>query len=431
MDELKQDVVPDLISTGATRGPGRGKFEFPVATNPAGRRVFYFPYMTLSDIHWGTQYSRAKLLCHMMQNTLCAKTDYIGDIYDGTAVLSKPTWNLGPYHRQGIAHGLRKAAQGTTTRVFRGNHEDGISKEDENPNHRNLDGKNIFGVEFVNSADHVDVQGRKFLCVHGDEFDDHLFETAWRKAFWYKLGDSAYKSLYFMDRGVRQIPILEHFSLAALGKKAAKIAINNFMGVRNAMAREIDEGKYAEYDGAIYGHSHMPGFQWTPGGKLLINDGCCTEHVNALVEDANGTKAILTWHKAYIEVEEEPVPGQKHGPKYKLTFAELGFHEALEPVEEIEDEHTENADRLIRLIYMMWPPQDRAREIETLQLTEKFVKVCRAMQDQGGIPSILQEEYHRAIWRLNDLKGKPRPIPVSKPPGPARAEPTPALDEAA
>jgi UDP-2,3-diacylglucosamine pyrophosphatase LpxH len=334
------------------------RFEFAFQHRPYdGRRVLYFPYMSRSDIHWGTQYCRAKKLCHMEENTWAAENDYPGDIYDGTHARDKFTWNLGPWHRQGMAHALRKADQGGNVKVFQGNHEYGINKttgENKKP-YRHISGKNIYGIDFVIEASHRDEKNRSILRLHGDKYDDQLFKSEKSKGFWYKFGDVAYTGLYEVDRGIRLIPPLEHFSVAALGKKAVKSIINGLMGINDVIAQALDE---SPYDVMIYGHSHMPGFVRTPSGKLLINDGCCTEHVNALVRDANGTYAILTWHSDGIEVEEEPPPGHKEGAKYRVSFKEHGFSEALEPAVATEDEYTARADKIIRLLYHTWPAKD-------------------------------------------------------------------------
>lgn len=335
----------------------------------------------------------------MEQNTWAAENDYIGDIYDGTHAIDKPTWNLGPWHRQGMAHALRKADQGGNVKVFQGNHEYGINKTTnfagETKPYRHISGKKIYGINFVIEAVHRDEIGRSILRLHGDKYDDQLFKSEKSKGFWYKLGDVAYTGLYEVDRGIRMIPALEHFSVAALGKKAAKVTINQFMGINDVIAKALDE---SEHDVMIYGHSHMPGFMRTPGGKLLINDGCCTEHVNALVRDANGTYAILTWHSDGIEVEEEPlVKGYKEGAKYRVLFKDLHFTEALEPAVTVEDEYTARADRMIRLLYRTWPAKD----------VQKIIQ--KRKQERDGKP-------------LSQAAQTPLPdVPIQKPPKPVPA----------
>lgn len=364
-------MLTRLFSSAAAPPPRR--FEFAFTNNPEGRRVLSFPYMSRSDIHWGTQYCRAKKLSHMEQNTWARENDYIGDIYDGTHAMDKTTWNLGPWHRQGMAHALRKADQGGNVKIFQGNHEYGINKttgENKKP-YRHISGKTVYGIDFVIEAAHHDEKGRSVLRLHGDKYDDELFKSEKSKGFWYWLGDIAYTSLYEVDRGIRLIPLLEHFSVAALGKKAVKGVINGLMGINDVIAKALDE---SGHDVMIYGHSHMPGFTVTPAGKLLINDGCCTEHVNALVRDKTGTYAILTWHSDGIEIEEEPPPGYAQGAKYRVSFKELGFTEALEPAQMHEDQYTARADKITRLLYHTWPAKDVQKIIQTRK------------QERGGKP---------------------------------------------
>lgn len=399
----------------------------------------------------------------MEQNTWARENDYPGDIYDGTHARDKITWNLGPWHRQGMAHALRKADQGGNVKVFQGNHEYGINKTKnfagEKKPYRHISGKNIYGIDFVIEASHRDENNRSILRLHGDKYDDQLFKSEKSKGFWYKFGDVAYTGLYEVDRGIRLIPALEHFSVAALGKKAVKSVINELMGINDVIAKALDE---SEHDVMIYGHSHMPGFTVTPAGKLLINDGCCTEHVNALVRDANGTYAILTWHSDGIEVEEEPEvigfkqsafgealeratkfiehcdnfikentlppnyaglyvqarielskmteqlekqpylaqePIVREGAKYRVSFKEPDFKEALEPVQMREDQYTARADKITRLLYRTWPAQDVQSIRAAIRGSQSFIAAYEYAQAQGQVlPPNLGLDYWRAVW---------------------------------
>lgn len=368
------------------------KIKFDVRKDGNGKDVLYFPFMSLSDIHLGTKYSRAKKLCHMLERTMCDRTALVGDIVDGTALLKKKTWNWGPWHRQAMAHILRKTAAGMRTDEIDGNHEDGMRgdrmvRDGVMASHRDLAGKSIFGIGFHHHMDYVDPRGRRFLVIHGDQYDAHVFgRSRYRKA-WYAVGDFCYTRLYDIDSLITNIPLMEHFSLAASGKRLTKTIINKLMGVHEAMGKVVDR---SGYDGILSGHSHMAGFERTPGGKLLFNDGCCTEHVQAMVHDRDGNWAVIEWHRDRIDVYEED------GNRASLYWKDLGIEDPsfAEPPEPVEDCHTDRADRLLRLIYRMWPPKERralrADIVRQRHIVAQYAEAVRAGGHDGLYRAVKQ-----------------------------------------
>ena len=95
----------------------------------------------------------------------------------------------------------------------------------------------------------------------------------------------------------------------------------------------------------------------TPKGKLLLNSGCCTEHVQALVHDRHGTFALITWHKDRLDIQEE------NYRRRAVYWDDIGLGAFKADPVLIEDESTQKADRLIRLIFRMWSPKDRRQEL--------------------------------------------------------------------
>ncbi|HRQ60611.1 MAG TPA: hypothetical protein PLO23_03720, partial [Alphaproteobacteria bacterium] len=309
----------------------------------------HFPFASISDIHWGTRACRAKRFAQMMHHVEADEWHAVGDIIDFKHLSKKERWNIGPWHRQGMAHILRKAAGGAPVLYYRGNHETGMREMDEHragtPAPIWRTNRELMGVRLVYEHTRTDARGRKNHILHGDVFDYGAFESQKLKGlmrvltallgskknaegFIYNVCNGIYESLYSVDSLLQSIPPLENASLAALAKKAFKGFINERLDIRRVIAQALDE---SPHDVMIYGHSHMAGFDWTPGGKLLINDGCSTEHVNMLVQDENGMYAILTWHRDGMEVEEEPdAPGQasKH---YFVSWRELDVNHFSKP----------------------------------------------------------------------------------------------------
>jgi UDP-2,3-diacylglucosamine pyrophosphatase LpxH len=329
-----------------------------------GNKFLHFPFMTISDVHLGTKHCRAERLSRMLEHTVVDQFYLIGDIIDGEYMQHKWRWKFGhpsnSWHRQVVAHICRKAAQGTKVTYIPGNHDAGIRNrkvvcDGEERLHRNLCGKTIYGINIAEKAYYIDPLGHKFLLIHGDQYDRTLGKCS---AF----GDAALEVMQHIDRWFQRLPKCSHISLAAKGKRAVKTIVDRLWGIRKHIAEDVDGDP--SLHGIITGHSHMSEISRTPGGKLLINDGCCTEHVEALAQDQYGTQAVLEWHKTYLKLKQEG------GHVRTYTWKELGLDLFENKPQAIEDESTVRADRLIRLFYRMWPPRERLRARKTRQFAD-------------------------------------------------------------
>ncbi|MCD8562521.1 MAG: hypothetical protein LRY54_00250 [Alphaproteobacteria bacterium] len=382
------------------------RFRFDIRETVEGRKILHFPFASVSDVHWGTRACRAKRFAHMMHHTESDELHGVGDIFDLKHLQDKYYWNMGPWHRQGLAQVIRKVREGTKTLYYRGNHETGMrdiaDHEAGTPAPIWRSGREIMGIKMVYDHERTDPKGRRHYILHGDVFDYGAFEsqklagvmkaliavTGSKKnaeSFVYNVCNGAYESLYIADSLLQSIPPLEHASLAAFAKKAFKKTINEHLDIRRVITEALDE---SAHDVMIYGHSHMPGFDWTPGGKLLINDGCSTEHVNMLVQDEAGTFAILTWRKYGMEVEEEPAAPFASSHKYFLTWQELGLDHFEEPAVLLENnDDTARADRLLRLVYRLAPPREKKELQENLAHGRMLLEDYEHALDLGYQPT--------------------------------------------
>ena len=398
-----------------------------------GRVVLYFPYIAKSDRHKGSKMYRAKRDCQMEDNTFCDQMDIVGDDWDGEALIKKKTDHIGAHHRQQEAHLHRKADNGVRIRRFVGNHEHGIyaggsyvkydedkggklvTLEDAQLPRRNLVGKKIYGIEYLAQAHYTDPAGRIFRVEHGHLHDDHIFKTAEARTRWYRVGNFFNEAAAEVDEFVHEkYPQYENFSVAAPVKKFVKEFINGRLGIRRAMAEHVDRDD--SIHGAIYGHSHMSGFQRTQAGKMLMNSGSATDHVEALVHDRNGAWAVITWHKDCIDVEQEG------GQTYTVNFADLGLGHFSEPPQLIEDVYTQRADRIIRNIIRMWPSKDRQKMATFLRENEEFFETIHEVMASGNLTV---REYNRYMDLLLQVQAH-YALPVARRP---RQEPLLRYDE--
>ena len=351
------------------------EFIFESRINPQGKQVLHFPFMSVSDLHLGTRHFRASRTAHMLEHTEADKMVAVGDIIDHEYMREKPKWNFAPWHRQVLGHLLRKRAQ-----YFPGNHDEdargrAVIRNGKIKAFRSWVGKKVFGVSITNEDVKLDPKGRKIKIKHGDEYDDIVFGKS--KSFFYWLGDTLHTPIANFDAFVQENMGFHRFSVAATAKKLVKVIINKGLGVEGEIMRRVDADP--SIDGLLYGHSHMGGIKKTPAGKIILNDGCCTEHVQAMVHDKKGTYAFITWHKEGIEVEEE------NGSRYERSWKELGIGMGKEPTH-IEDEFTRQADRLVRLSYRLAPPKDRQRVMKSRSKARNEGRVPPPMPDNIQLP---------------------------------------------
>jgi len=389
------------------------RLELDIRTAPDGRQVIYFPFMTVSDVHWGTRQSRAKRLAHMFEHTASDQLYLVGDIIDGEYMKRKKTWKFGPedpaqnWHRLGMVHVLRKAGEtnwftGKKCQVtyLPGNHDLDIRnqkktyrgqeqvlsngnalKPGEEYLHHNLCGKPpLYGIHFEEQVHHEDPFGTRIRIEHGDMFDVAAFKQSF--AFWYALGDFAEGVLIGADNIYRHIrrflsgargPLTEDEEKeitrgsAAWGKWAVKTFTYNWLGVRKEICKRLDADSDAHV--LLYGHTHRQNLDFTPQGKAIINDGCNTEDgAQVFVRDRNGVYALIKWHKDGLEIFKEfKFDPQTHRlvminaeNRFK-SWQELGVSSFNGDPKPVEDEYTVKADRVIRLLYRLWPPKDRKR----------------------------------------------------------------------
>jgi UDP-2,3-diacylglucosamine pyrophosphatase LpxH len=343
--------------------------EIVVRQGKSGGTAIYFPLMSVSDLHLGTEPARAKRQSHMLEHTETDRLLKLGDIVDLIAMRHKKTWNFPSYHRQVIGHDIRKAKNGTHVDILDGNHEAGARGEPakgldgEMKPHRDLAGKKIYGLNFHHDLVLDAPGGERLYAVHGDVFDGSI-------SYLYQIGNMAYTAGYKLDNFLQKhCGVSDHFSLTAKGKRALKGFINKNFEINANIMRFLDD---SPWDGILYGHSHMGGFSRTDGkGKLMINDGCGTEHVDAFVMDRHGNKAVITWHKDGMEVKEPEGSGEKTS---YVTWEALGVEDEFsKPATLFDDECTRQADRLIRLIYRAAPPKDRIRLSREIQRKENIL----------------------------------------------------------
>ena len=233
----------------------------------------------ISDTHLGTRGCKAEMLAEFLSRTSCDTLFLIGDIVDGWRL--KRRWYWPTAHTKVIHEILHKVDTGTRVVFVPGNHDEAF---------REYCGRFIAGIEIVREAVHETADGKRFLVLHGDQFDGIIACAKWLA----HLGDWAYTIALELNEvysAARRAMGLPYWSLSAMLKQKVKNAVDYICRFQDAIAREARE---RGFDGVVCGHIHHAAIEEI-GGVLYLNDGDWVESCTALVEDACGNLEILCW----------------------------------------------------------------------------------------------------------------------------------------
>jgi UDP-2,3-diacylglucosamine pyrophosphatase LpxH len=148
----------------------------------------------------------------------------------------------------------------------------------------------IGNVVVENRSIHEGIDGKKYLVVHGDMFDNLMRTKSGR--FIMHFGDIAYDGLIYINRLINAFRSLigrQPWSLAKFLKRKAKTAANYIGDFEKQMAEYC---KKKRYDGIICGHIHHAAIE-NHDGVIYMNDGDWCESCTALVETQTGDWEII------------------------------------------------------------------------------------------------------------------------------------------
>jgi UDP-2,3-diacylglucosamine pyrophosphatase LpxH len=233
----------------------------------------------ISDVHLGTRGCKAEFLLDFLKNT---ESDYlylVGDMIDGWRL--RRSWYWPQAHNDVVQKLLRKARKGTKVFFIPGNHDEFA---------RGYLDFSFGEVTVLNDTIHEMVDGRRFLIMHGDQFDGVVKYAKWLA----HLGDHAYTialALNHWFNWVRRKMGYDYWSLSAYLKHKVKNAVQFIASFEEAMA---DVARHRGVDGVICGHIHHAELRQF-GDVCYANDGDWVESCTALVEHFDGRLEILHW----------------------------------------------------------------------------------------------------------------------------------------
>jgi UDP-2,3-diacylglucosamine pyrophosphatase LpxH len=244
----------------------------------------------LSDIHLGTRGCQAELLLDFLRHHDSDYLYLVGDIVDGWRL--KRSWFWAQSHNDVVQKILRKARKGTKVIYVPGNHDEAA---------RDYCGLNFGGVQVMRETIHEGADGKRYLVLHGDEFDGIVRYAKWLAL----LGDSAYNMALRLNHWfnlARRALGLPYWSLSAWLKHKVKNAVEYIGNYEKAVA---EEARKRGVDGVICGHIHHAEIR-DFDGVLYCNDGDWVESCTGLVEHFDGRLEIVHWQTPFAS--RMPVP---------------------------------------------------------------------------------------------------------------------------
>jgi UDP-2,3-diacylglucosamine pyrophosphatase LpxH len=236
----------------------------------------------ISDVHLGTRSCQAEALLAFLREVEADVYYLVGDIIDFWKVRRGPHWPQP--HNDVVQKLLRKARKGSRVILIPGNHDEGL---------REFCGMHFGGVDVSRNHLHETAAGRRYVVMHGDEFDVVVRTAKWLAV----LGDRGYEAALWLNNPlnwVRRHLGLGYWSLSAFLKFRVKKAVNFIGAFEDAVA---SEARRQGAHGIICGHIHHAADR-VIGEVHYLNCGDWVENCTAIVETPDGALHVVRWGAA-------------------------------------------------------------------------------------------------------------------------------------
>ena len=252
-----------------------------MSDEPESRDVTKVRTLFISDIHLGSKASKVDFLLDFLRVHDAETIFLVGDIVDGWRL--KRSWYWPQNCNDVVQKLLRKGRKGARIVYVPGNHDDFM---------REFPGIHFGGIEVARNMIHQAADGKRYLVLHGDEFDVVVRGAR----FLAHLGDWAYDVAIALNVWIaraRRALGLPYWSFSAWAKLQVKRAVN-FIGEFQRVVAE--EARRNEVDGVICGHIHHAVIA-DIDGIAYINTGDWVESCTAVVEHFDGRMELIRWEQ--------------------------------------------------------------------------------------------------------------------------------------
>jgi UDP-2,3-diacylglucosamine pyrophosphatase LpxH len=254
----------------------------------------------LSDIHLGTPACQAERLLEFLK---AHESDYlflVGDIIDFWAIRRRGVhWTA--EQNTVVQKILKRARHGVEVIFVPGNHDEAA---------REHAGTSFGNIRVEHDYVHAAADGRRYLLVHGDAFDQVTRYHRWLAI----LGDSAYDLLVRLNMWLswlrRRLRIPGYWSLSGFAKRKVKSAVSFIFDFEDSLLHHARE---RGVDGVICGHIHAAVIR-EQAGVTYINCGDWVESCTAILEHFDGRMELVHWGVLGAPAEDRSVGQREADP---------------------------------------------------------------------------------------------------------------------
>ena len=235
----------------------------------------------ISDIHLGTRACQADRLLDFLRHYSSEYLFLLGDIIDFWA-MSRGGIHWTPDQNTFVQKVLRRARHGDQVFFIPGNHDEAL---------REYVGTSFGDIHVKDEYIHTAADGRRYLLVHGDAFDQVTRHHKWVAI----LGDMSYNLLVRINGWLsllrRTFRRSGYWSLAGYAKRKVKTAVNFIFDFEDSVIHYVRE---RGLDGIICGHIHWAAKKHI-GGLVYLNCGDWVDSCTAIVEHFDGRMELIVW----------------------------------------------------------------------------------------------------------------------------------------
>ena len=232
----------------------------------------------ISDVHLGTRGCQAEQLLEFLKAHDAEYLYLVGDIIDLWAMSRGIHWTTA--QNTVVQKILRRARHGQHVMLIPGNHDEAL---------REHAGVSFGDILVRNEHIHETADGRRFLLVHGDAYDQVTRYHRWLAV----LGDIGYNLLVRVNCWIgtvrRMMRRPGYWSLAGYAKHHVKRAVSFIFDFEDAVVRAVHDRKL---DGVICGHIHCAAIK-PMNGITYINCGDWVDSCTAIVENLDGRFELI------------------------------------------------------------------------------------------------------------------------------------------
>ena len=263
----------------------------------------------LSDIHLGTRACQAERLLSFLRVYQSERIFLVGDIVDFWAMRRSIHWTAA--QNTVVQKILKRARHGVEVIFIPGNHDEAL---------RDYLGISFGEIRIEQEHVHTTADGRRFLVIHGDEYDQVTRHHRWVAM----MGDMAYNFLVVLNGGLsrmrRLLRIPGYWSLAGYAKRQVKSAVSFIFDFEDSVIHAVSQ---RGLDGVICGHIHAAVIR-DHQGLCYVNCGDWVDSCTAIVEHQDGRLELIHWEddQAAGVPEAEDVPEKRLAPAIRVAVPE-------------------------------------------------------------------------------------------------------------